>query len=224
MAKRVLRHKTTLVGKSLESIRSSNYAKSDSCYDIFATVRGQAILATVSTLIALLYNWLLPQLTPNFLWAQPPLTDFLMSPQLNWVWSLCPAAQPSDWTGSFKSDWRISGYSLSCNTLSHSASLNHFSALTIPSFMKLFCFGTCNSGSYITSSLPPSSTAEMSLFSDFQLWTSSFLTLYVLSSLLLWTEWLCIQNPQITFGLLTLKVRVQGSGSKDPREWVFVGA
>ena len=67
MAKRVLRHKTTLVGKSLESIRSSNYAKSDSCYGIFATVRGQAILAAVSTLIALLYNWLLPQLTPNFL-------------------------------------------------------------------------------------------------------------------------------------------------------------
>lgn len=116
MAKRVLRHKTTLVGKSLESIRSSNYAKSDSCYDIFATVRGQAILTAVSTLIALLYNWLLPQLTPNFLWAQPPLTDFLLSPQLNWLWSLNPAAQPSDWTGSFESGWRMSGYSLSCHT------------------------------------------------------------------------------------------------------------
>lgn len=31
--------------------------------------------------------------------------------------------------------------------LSHSASLNHFTALTIPSFMKLLCFGTWNSGS-----------------------------------------------------------------------------
>lgn len=102
-----------------------------------------------SILIALLSNWLLPHLTSNFFRAQPPLTDFLLSPQLNWVWSLHPDAQLSDWTGSFESGWRISGYSLSCHTLSHSASLNHFTALTISSFMKLPCLGTWNSGSYL---------------------------------------------------------------------------
>ena len=179
-------------------------------------MRGQAILTSVSILIALLSNWLLPQLTSKFLWAEPPLTDFLLSPQLNWVWSLHPAAQLSDWTGSFESGWRISGHSLSCHTY-------HIQLpwIILQLWPYLHSWSSCALAHetlvliYIRSSLPLPSTAEMSLFSDVQLWTSCIPTLYVLS--IISVDWMLVYSDPADH------IWTPNPQGESIRKWVFGG-
>lgn len=171
-------------------------------------------MTSVSILIALLSNWLLPQLTSNFLRAQPPLTDFLLSPQLNWVWSLHPAAQLSDWTGSFESGWRISGHSLSCHTY-------HIQLpwIILQLWPYLHSWSSCALAHetlvliYISSSLPLPSTTEMSLFSDFLLWTSCIPTLYVLS--IISVDWMLVYSDPADH------IWTPNPQGESIRKWVF---